>query len=280
MPISEHQIFVTFDDEATLGAVLDTVAERLPCEMWFRGESMEFPVPANPAFARSTGLNTSPIEVNYANGDLSFPLRLLTVGEREVVESLQRSPPADPYFPSLLKHPDHPAWFALARHHGHPTRLLDVSRDLLVALFFACSDHQDRDGFIFAYVDLWNPERSAPGRITDYRDLYDAALGDSIPTYRDHETQFPGTLAQHAKMLAQEAHSVRRRMAYLFECNDVINERMIAQRGAFIWRGDPTLSLFDGVPNVFAFRVRSGAKAGIVQRLDVLGINATTLRLK
>jgi len=69
-------------------------------------------------------------------------------------------------------------------------------------------------------------------------------------------------------------------MAYLFECNDVINERMVAQRGAFIWRGDPMLSLFDGVNNVFVFKIRAGAKARIAQRLNVLGINAVTLRLQ
>lgn len=279
MAIPEHRIFVTFDHETTLGTVIDTVAGRLGGEMWFRGESMEFTVPANPALARATGLNTRPIEPNYSDDHVSFPLRVLTIGEIELVEALQKNPPADPYFPSLLKYPDHPAWFALARHHGHPTRLLDVSRDLLVALFFACSDHHDKDGFVFAYLDLWNPERKNPGRIIHYRDLYDAALGDRIPSYRDHDAKHPGTLAEHSRMLAQEAQSVRRDMAYLFECNDVINERMIAQRGAFIWRGDPTLPLFDGVNNVFVFRVRSGAKAGILQRLNVLGINANTLRL-
>jgi hypothetical protein len=158
--------------------------------------------------------------------------------------------------------------------------LLDVSRDLFVALFFACEENSDEDGFIFAYIDPWNPERNNPGRVTHYRDLYDAALGDRIPGYRDFEVTNPGTLQAHAELLTKESRSVRRDMIYLFECNDVINERMVAQRGAFIWRGDPTLPLFNGTPNVFVIRIRSGAKQDIIRQLNVLGINRLTLRLE
>ena len=256
------------------------LAERLGGELWFRGETMEFPVPANSVFARTPGLNTDPIEPCFDNGVYSFPLRILTVGERDIVQDLQRNPPVGPYSPSLLRHHDHPGWFALARHHGKPTRLLDVTRDLFVALFFACNNHQNRDGFVFAYTNLWNPERNNPDRLAHYHDLYDAALGDEIPAYREHEAAHPGTLERHAQLLAERARTVRRDMAYLFECHDVINERMVAQRGAFIWRGDPTLSLFEGIGNVFVFRIRSGAKPNIVQRLNILGINARTLRLQ
>ena len=80
-------------------------------------------------------------------------------------------------------------------------------------------------------------------------------------------------------MLAAEARTVRGDMAYPFECNDVINERMVAQRGAFVWRGDPALPLLEGVNNVFAFRISGAAKGRITIQLNILGINATTLRI-
>lgn len=49
-------------------------------------------------------------------------------------------------------------WLTLMQHYGLPTRLLDWTTNLLVALFFCCSkeDDMEKNGAVFAYIPPYN----------------------------------------------------------------------------------------------------------------------------
>jgi hypothetical protein len=45
-------------------------------------------------------------------------------------------------------------WLAMMQHHGAPTRLLDVTRSLFVAMYFATGHDDLVDGVIYSFYDL------------------------------------------------------------------------------------------------------------------------------
>lgn len=279
MTIPPQRILSTFDAGTSLGQLIDEITHRLAGgKLWYRGESREFPHPGLPHFARNPPTPLTPLESDFVYGGRTLKLRATTKEEQQVILRFQAAPPSDPYFFKLVNSQYDPAWLALARHHGHPTRLLDVSSDVRVATYFACSENPTQDGFLLAYVNVWNPEANRRQPANHYADLLDAALGDAVPAYREAERSTPGTLAQHFDMLEKSIPPRYDNIVYLFKCATALNQRMNAQRGAFLWRGDPLRDLVTNV-NMFFFRIKANAKARLLQDLDVQGTSANSLCL-
>jgi hypothetical protein len=146
-------------------------------------------------------------------------------------------------------------WLMICQHYGVPTRLLDWTTDILVALYFACDDNSqtDADGAVFVCDQSQYPKFAA---------------------YNEH--------AMETQDLA-------------FVSTNVLNPRMRAQSGCFMmWGhaplGDQTREGYDlyqyhethGLSNfLIKLRVPRLAKASILHELDcVYSISRTTLYLK
>lgn len=98
---------------------------------WFRGHSEVFNE-LTPKIFRKEFLDLSRIR------EIEFSM----------VESFKRTAPALAHWTPAPN--DHVAWQFLMQHHGTPTRLLDWTESVLVALYFAVSKHPTKDGELWA----------------------------------------------------------------------------------------------------------------------------------
>lgn len=178
------------------------------------------------------------------------------------------------------------------QHYGLPTRLLDITSNPLVALFFACSDEscQDKDGEVIAFYDYFTPPDSSRVDLYAKLSMYEGTTHKDLQHFTSSQESFLDQENEIKRHLLKSYFPEK----YLFVSAPMNNERIRRQHGAFLLFGidvDEQNNPFqresfnikeqiikdhqDGICR--SFIVPKQAKKEILNALDVIGINRSFL---
>jgi hypothetical protein len=172
-------------------------------------------------------------------------------------------------------------WFALMRHYGAPTRLLDCTYSFFVALFFAVEKaHKDHKGFAVWAFDTDGIDRKACKLLP----RSEAQLVDPGPQY-DPNLQFA---EDFRKVFVRRS---KKTLRFVVAMNPYkFNERLVAQQGVFLCPGDISKRFEENLVSMFAsstelnkkvkkyvFKYSMELKKQIIFYLQKMNINRATL---
>lgn len=171
------------------------------------------------------------------------------------------------------------------QHYSLPTRLLDITSNPLIALYFACKSALDEDGEVI----LFSMSRSE----IKYFDSDVASVISNLarlPKEEKDNINLEDDDFNNQMSVKRLIHFIREEKPY-FEANIIpadlrkiicvkgkqSNDRISSQSGAFLLYGLDAIMDEEGTPEISVTRITVSNKASILKELDLLNINESTV---
>jgi len=174
-------------------------------------------------------------------------------------------------------------WLSLIQHYGGPTRLLDFTRSMFVALFFACEEGtEDAALWMMEYFGLLDRHTKRCGSDTIYHQQKKVS---------EFATKYIGSKTRKNGLLPIEPERLHERMSIhkgLFIMPININKTFLENaKSEYRWRSIryKTITITklmeimydDPVPRIIKLRIKKAWKPKIIEFLDEMNVNSNTL---
>lgn len=171
-------------------------------------------------------------------------------------------------------------WLEYAQHYGAPTRLLDWSKNPLVALYFCCKDQCERDGAVWL-LHVGNYSRFVSRKLAEHDDRGFKTAHMAIQELLDGNSHYEYSILYtpyyvDTRMSAQGSYFMiwgtqRKPLEDLLLSDDTRMEIPEKDNGIRTYGTHETTAL------LFRFIIYADRKQPILHELNTVGINEKTL---